>query len=124
MEVDGGQRWKRWRWKQGWVEGEEERGGDRPLQEAAPGQGPCGATAAAVAVALLCGRGHVGLLLVVTQTLGSLGCGSFPGIPMTAGSDKDRTPPLLYTPQLQLGEAGSPSDPPRLILPHPRAPDP
>lgn len=45
---------------------------------------------------------------VVTQAPGNPGCGSFPGAPMAAGSDKDGTPPLLCTPQLQLGQGGSP----------------
>lgn len=113
MRWDGGdggdgQRW-RWRWKQDWVEvHEQEGGGDHPLLEAAPGQGPCGATAAAMAVALLCSRGHVGLSLVVTQALGSSGCGSFPGVRRSAGSDEDRTPPLLCMPQLQLERVGAP----------------
>lgn len=60
---------------------EEEGGGDCPLLEVAPGQGTCGAAAAAMAVALLCSRGHVGLSLVVTQAaLGVAASLGHPGV--------------------------------------------
>ena len=68
-----------------------------PWWRAAPGQGPCCATAGAVAVTLLCSRGQMWVCHpCVTQASSSPGHGRFPKAPMGAGSGMGRAPAALH----------------------------
>lgn len=79
------------------------------LLEAAPGQGPCCATAAAPACGPACGRGHVGLSLMLSpRHSAALGVAVSLGHPWVLAVIRTGHPPLLCTPQLQLGEGGDP----------------